>query len=45
MAHPSGPSAGVVAIQQAWEAAVKGIPLDAYAREHPELKLQMEKFG
>lgn len=44
-AHPSGASAGVKALQQAWEAAVSGIALDEYAKVHPELKQQMEKFG
>jgi len=45
MAHPMGPAAGVEAIRQAWEAAVKGISLDDFAREHAELREQMRKFG
>jgi ribulose-bisphosphate carboxylase large chain len=45
MAHPSGPAAGVTAIRQAWEAAVAGIGLDEYAKTHPELRQQIEKFG
>jgi len=45
MAHPGGPEAGVRAIRQAWEAAVLGIPLEEYAREHPELRQSIEKFG
>lgn len=45
MAHPSGPSAGVKALRQAWEAAVRGVALDEYAKTHPELYQQMEKFG
>jgi ribulose-bisphosphate carboxylase large chain len=44
MAHPESPAAGLVAIRQAWEAAVAGIPLEAYANDHPELRRQMEKF-
>ncbi|ACA16223.1 Ribulose-bisphosphate carboxylase [Methylobacterium sp. 4-46] len=38
MAHPGGPAAGVEALREAWEAAVAGIPLDAYARERPALR-------
>jgi len=45
VSHPSGPAAGVVAVQQAWEAAVEGIPLDDYARTHCELRQAIEKFG
>lgn len=45
MAHPSGAGAGVVAIRQAWEAAVNGVPLNIFAREHSELREQIEKFG
>ena len=37
MAHPGGPAAGVTAMRDAWDAAVAGIPLAVYAREHPEL--------
>ncbi|MDX1963236.1 MAG: ribulose-bisphosphate carboxylase large subunit family protein [Pirellulales bacterium] len=45
MAHPAGPAAGLRAIQQAWEAAALGIPLQDYAREHPELHATLAKFG
>jgi ribulose-bisphosphate carboxylase large chain len=45
MAHPRGPAGGLRAIQQAWEAAVLGIPLPQYAADHEELRLQIEKFG
>lgn len=45
MGHPGGPGAGVRAIVQAWEAAVGGIPLEAYAREHKELAQSIEAFG
>jgi len=45
MAHPGGPTAGVVALRQAWEAAVSGKSLDDYARDHVELRQQIEKFG
>ena len=33
LAHPGGPAAGVTAIRQAWEAAVRGIALTSYARK------------
>jgi 3-oxoisoapionate-4-phosphate decarboxylase len=45
VSHPSGPAAGVVAVQQAWAAAVAGIPLDTYAKSHSELRQSIEKFG
>lgn len=45
LAHPLGPAAGLRALQQAWEAAVKGIPLDEYAVTHPELNVALAKFG
>jgi ribulose-bisphosphate carboxylase large chain len=45
LGHPGGPSAGVRALQQAWEAAVQGIPLEAHAASHPELRQTLEKFG
>jgi ribulose-bisphosphate carboxylase large chain len=45
MAHPGGPAAGVTAIRQAWEAAVQGTPLAAYAQEHVELRQAIEKYG
>jgi len=45
MAHPSGPAAGVAALHQAWEVAVASGDLNEFARTHPELKQQMEKFG
>ncbi len=45
VSHPSGPAAGVRAVKQAWEAAVAGVPLEAYAREHPELAQSLAFFG
>ncbi|GIX07329.1 MAG: ribulose-bisphosphate carboxylase [Candidatus Poribacteria bacterium] len=45
MAHPGGPASGVRAIRQAWEAAVGGIPLEEYARTHPELAEALRRFG
>ncbi|MCB8873640.1 3-oxo-isoapionate-4-phosphate decarboxylase OiaX [Acidisoma silvae] len=45
MGHPGGPGAGVRAIAQSWEAAVSGIPLETYARDHKELAQSIEAFG
>jgi len=45
IAHPGGPGAGVRAIQQAWEATVQGVTLEAYARQHVELAQSLQKFG
>jgi ribulose-bisphosphate carboxylase large chain len=45
MAHPLGPAAGVRALQQAWDAAVRGIPLSEKAAHHPELRETLAKFG
>ena len=45
VSHPDGPAAGVRAVRQAWEAAVAGIPLDVYAREHPELAQSLRTFA
>jgi ribulose-bisphosphate carboxylase large chain len=45
VSHPGGPAAGVVAVQQAWKAAVDAIPLDEYAKTHSELRQAIEKFG
>ncbi len=43
--HPDGPRAGAAAVRQALEAASRGIPLDLYAEEHPELRRALEKWG
>ncbi|MGH9351680.1 MAG: ribulose-bisphosphate carboxylase large subunit family protein [Terriglobia bacterium] len=45
MAHPGGPAAGLAAIRQAWEAALAGVPLETYAKDHRELKQSLETFG
>jgi ribulose-bisphosphate carboxylase large chain len=45
MAHPLGPAAGLRALQQAWEAAVRGIPLASHAATHVELRETLAKFG
>ena len=45
MAHPDGPSGGVIALQQAWEGAVNGLTLDEATRQYPEFNKSVEKFG
>nr|WP_244651092.1 3-oxo-isoapionate-4-phosphate decarboxylase OiaX [Rhizobium sp. CFBP 8762] len=45
VSHPGGAGAGVRAVQQAWAAAVAGIPLQTYARDHIELQQSLDKFG
>eukprot|EP01037_Dinobryon_pediforme_P011902 gene11902-11994_t len=45
VSHPGGPAAGVKAVRQAWEAAVSGVALDVYARDHQELAQSIVKFG
>jgi len=42
--HPGGAAAGVAAIRQAWAAAEAGIPLEDYAKDHPELAQSLQKF-
>jgi len=45
LGHPLGPAAGVRSLQQAWEAAVDGIPVAEFAAGHPELRAALEKFS
>jgi ribulose-bisphosphate carboxylase large chain len=45
MAHPDGPAGGVVALQQAWEAAVNGLSVEEAAKQYPEFGKSVEKFG
>ncbi|MDA0711694.1 MAG: ribulose-bisphosphate carboxylase large subunit family protein [bacterium] len=45
MAHPGGPASGMKAMSQAWHAAVAGIDLETYAKDHEELRQAIEKFG
>ncbi|QPC42817.1 ribulose-bisphosphate carboxylase large subunit family protein [Kaustia mangrovi] len=44
MAHPAGPAAGVASLREAWEAAVKGIPAETYARSHEALRTALEAY-
>ena len=43
--HPGGPRAGAASLLQGWEAFSKGLSLEEYARDHPELKAAIEAFG
>jgi ribulose-bisphosphate carboxylase large chain len=45
LAHPGGVAAGVRSLRQAWEAAVAGVPLEEYAREHAELREALQRFA
>lgn len=45
LAHPGGPTAGVLALRQAWEAAAAGVSLADFAREHRELAQSLEFYG
>ena len=45
VSHPMGPAGGVRAVQQAWQAAVKDVALESYAKDHPELAASIAKFG
>jgi ribulose-bisphosphate carboxylase large chain len=45
VSHPAGAAAGVKAVTQAWEAAVAGVPLATYARDHVELAQSIAKFS
>jgi ribulose-bisphosphate carboxylase large chain len=45
MAHPDGPAGGVVALQQAWEAAVDGLTVAEAAQKYPEFNNSVKKFG
>lgn len=45
MGHPQGLTAGAQAMRQAIDAAVKGIDVEAEAREHEELDTAIKKWG
>ncbi len=45
LAHPDGPQGGVVALKQAWEAAIEGLSVEAAALRYPEFRKSVEKFG
>ena len=45
IAHPGGTAAGVLSMQQGWEAAIGGASLEKYAQTRPELRAAIDKFG
>jgi 2,3-diketo-5-methylthiopentyl-1-phosphate enolase len=45
LGHPMGYTAGAKAWQQAFEAVTKGIPLEEAAKQYPELKAALDKWG
>ncbi|RKD16214.1 ribulose 1,5-bisphosphate carboxylase [Pelobium manganitolerans] len=45
LAHPMGAKAGVIALHQAWDSAVKGLSLEETASLHPEFMASVKKFG
>jgi ribulose-bisphosphate carboxylase large chain len=45
IAHPGGTAAGVRSMQQGWEAALSGKPLEEYAKTREELRAAIDKFG
>ncbi|MEM0015299.1 MAG: type III ribulose-bisphosphate carboxylase [Zestosphaera sp.] len=45
LGHPGGPRKGAMAVRQAVEAYLKGVPLDTYAEVHSELREALNKWG
>lgn len=45
MAHPDGPEGGVLALQQAWQAAVDGLSVEQAALKYTEFGHSVEIFG
>ena len=43
--HPMGPRGGGTSLKQGWEAVQKGVTLEEYAKDHPELKAAIEMFS
>ena len=43
--HPDGTRAGATALRAAIDAAMAGVPLEAYANDHPELAVALETWG
>ena len=43
--HPMGASAGAKAMRQSIDAVTRGIALDEYAKDHPELEKALELWG
>ena len=45
LAHPDGPTEGVSALKQAWQAAVKGLSIEAAASAYPAFAQSVKKFN
>lgn len=45
MAHPDGPAGGVLALNQAWQAAVDGLSVTEAAAKYPEFGRSVSVFG
>ncbi|WP_152046247.1 3-oxo-isoapionate-4-phosphate decarboxylase OiaX [Aureimonas psammosilenae] len=45
VSHPDGPASGVRAVRQAWDAAVAGVDLATFAKDHRELARSIEFFA
>jgi ribulose-bisphosphate carboxylase large chain len=43
--HPMGPAAGARSARQAWEAVIRRIPLEEFAKDHLELYQAVKTFG
>jgi ribulose-bisphosphate carboxylase large chain len=43
--HPDGTAAGAIAMRQAVDATLKGVPLKTYAKNHDELKAALKTWG
>ena len=44
LGHPDGTRAGVEALQQAWDAAIAGVPVERHAAEYPPLARALATF-
>ena len=45
LAHPMGPKAGVMALQQAWKGAVDGLSMEETANKYEEFAASVKKFS
>jgi len=43
--HSQGPRKGAMAMRQAVEATIKGVPISEYAKTHEELRIALKDFG
>jgi ribulose-bisphosphate carboxylase large chain len=45
MAHPGGPAAGVESLRDAWDASMRGIPLQEHAADRPALAAALKAYA